>query len=275
MLVTDHESRITKNKKVPALAGIFYFCCMISKSQVKLIQSLRQPQLRKEEGLYLVEGVKLVEEVLLSEHEVVTVYATSDWEVPASADIKKIHPVEEWELKKISNLTTPNKVLAVVKIPLEKAMGDLTKDLVLLLDRISDPGNMGTIIRTAEWFGMERVIASDDSVDFWNPKVVQASMGSVFRMKLHSVPIIDFLGLAKGIPVYGTLFNGEELGKEKLTPNGIIVIGNESHGISREVQKFITKKLTIPAAETSESESLNASIATAVVCYEFRKQFPE
>lgn len=248
---------------------------MITKAQVKLIQSLRQPQSRKEEGLYLVEGVKLVEEVLLSDHEVVGVFATTDWDSPVDISKLLVHEVEEWELKKISNLTTPNKVLALVRIPDEDAIGDFKNELVLLLDRISDPGNMGTIIRTAEWFGMERVIASDDSVDFWNPKVVQASMGSVFRMKLHSVPIIDFLGLAKGIPVYGTLFNGEDLAKEKLTPNGIIVIGNESHGISSEVQKFITRKLTIPAAETSGSESLNASIATAVVCYEFRKQFPE
>jgi len=248
---------------------------MISKAQVKQIVSLRQPQGRKEHGLYVVEGVKLAEEVIHSSHEVVSIFATKDWDAPATTDTSKVQLVEDWELVKISNLTTPNKVLCVVRIPPGKSLDGIDNELVVLLDRISDPGNMGTIIRTAEWFGIDRVVASDDSVDFWNPKVVQASMGSVFRMKLNSVSIIDFLGLATGIPVYGTLFNGEDLGGKPLTGNGIIVIGNESHGISKEVQAFITCKITIPAAGGSASESLNASIATAVVFYEFRKQFPK
>lgn len=255
------------------MSGFFYFSTMITKAQVKLIQSLRQVQARKEQGLYVVEGVKMVEEVLVSNHEVVAVYATSAWDCKNFTGLN-LQIIEDWELEKISNLTTPNKVLALVKIPKEEGPGKLESELVLLLDHISDPGNMGTIIRTAEWFGIHRVIASDDSVDFWNPKVVQASMGSVFRMKLNVVSIAGFLKSLNGIPVYGTLFDGEELSGANLTPYGVIVIGNESHGISREVQGFVTRKLTIPAAVTSASESLNASIANAIVCYEFRKQFP-
>lgn len=269
---------------------------MISKAQIQLIRSLRQPEGRAQHGLFVVEGVKMVEELLRSDLEVVNIFAVADWQIPANVQ----HPatmqssaktvssgpdrmdswdrilqrVEEFELQKISSLTTPNKVLALATIPQIKPIGDLSTQLVLLLDHISDPGNMGTIIRTAEWFGINRVIASDDSVDFYNPKVVQASMGSVFRMALHSVPIIDFLQKAIDIPVYGTLFDGEPLGSQKLTPHGIIIIGNESHGISQQVQAFVTRKLTVPAALTSASESLNASIATAIVCFEFRKQFP-
>jgi len=243
---------------------------MISKAQIQLIRTLRQPEGRAQHGLFVVEGVKMVEELLRSDLEVVNIFAVADWQIPN----RILQRVEEFELQKISSLTTPNKVLALAAIPQIKPLGDISTQLVLLLDHISDPGNMGTIIRTAEWFGINRVIASDDSVDFYNPKVVQASMGSVFRMALHSVPIIDFLQKAGDMPVYGTLFDGEPLGSLSLTPQGIIIIGNESHGISPQVQKFVTRKLTIPEALTSASESLNASIATAIVCYEFRRQFP-
>ena len=275
---------------------------MISKAQIQLIRSLRQPEGRAQHGLFVVEGVKMVEELLRSDHEVVNIFAVADWQIPANmqhpANVQ--HPttiqssaktdssgpermnswdrilqrVEEFELQKISSLTTPNKVLALAKITQIKPLGDLSTQLVLLLDHISDPGNMGTIIRTAEWFGIHRVIASNNSVDFFNPKVVQASMGSVFRMSLHSVNILEFLEETNVMPVYGTLFDGEPLGSQTLTPHGIIVIGNESHGISPPVQAYVTRRLTIPAALTSASESLNASMATAIVCYEFRRQFP-
>lgn len=261
-----------------------------------MIRTLRQPEGRAQHGLFVVEGVKMVEELLHSDLEVVNIFAVADWQIPATIQHPAImqssaktdasgpermnswdrilQRVEEFELQKISSLTTPNKVLALAAIPEIKPLGDISTQLVLLLDHISDPGNMGTIIRTAEWFGINRVIASDDSVDFYNPKVVQASMGSVFRMSLHSVQILDFLQEAGQMPVYGTLFDGEPLGSHKLTPHGIIIIGNESHGISSQVQAYVTRKLTIPEALTSASESLNASIATAIVCYEFRRQFP-
>lgn len=263
---------------------------MITKAQVKLIQALRLPKNRATEGLFVVEGVKMVNELLASDHEVVRIFATSEWPDQALtakrhrqtglhelSQVPYVEPevegIKEWELEKISSLSTPNQVLALVKIPGEKPMGDLGRQLVLLLDKVSDPGNMGTIIRTAEWFGMNRVIASSDSVDFYNPKVVQASMGSVFRMPIHTVDIMDFLAKATG-QVYGTLFDGEPLGCDVLTRYGIIIAGNESNGISPQVQQYVTCKLTIPAATTAASESLNVSMATAIVCYEFRRQFP-
>ncbi len=247
---------------------------MITKAQIKQIQSLKYARDRAEEGLFVVEGVKMVEELLKSSFEIRYLFATKDWEKPADMRIVPLEIIEEWELERISSLTSPNKVLAVVKIPATNLPGNLNDELILLLDQISDPGNMGTIIRTAEWFGISRVVASDDSVDFWNPKVVQASMGSVLRMKLNSASISDFLENNRQFPVYGTLLDGDELDKINLTSSGIIIIGNESHGISKNIQSYITRKITIPAAKTSESESLNASIATAIVCYEFRKQFP-
>lgn len=247
---------------------------MITKAQVKQIQSLKNARDRITEGLFVVEGVKMVEELLKSDHQVMSLFATSDW--VNTLEHPSIQPeiIKDWELERISSLSAPNKVLAVARIPHESPMENIKNELVLVLERISDPGNMGTIIRTAEWFGIDRVVASDDSVDFWNPKVVQASMGSVFRMKLHSVNIIDFLKSHPSKNIYGTLLEGDELDKINLTSAGLIIIGNESHGMSKEVQAFVTRKITIPAAVTSGSESLNASIATAVVCYEFRKQFP-
>lgn len=247
---------------------------MLSKAQIKLIHSLSNARDRAASNLFIVEGVKMVDELLHSDLEISQVFATRDWEPNQQIRPVQVQVIENFELDKISSLTTPNKVLAVAQIPAEKPIRNLKDELVLLLDRINDPGNMGTIIRTAEWFGIHRVIASNDSVDFMNPKVVQSSMGSIFRMPVNSVDILDFLHGINNIPIYGTLFDGKPVGATKLTANGIIVVGNESHGISDGVKKYITDKLTIPAAKTSGSESLNASIATAIVCYEFRRQFP-
>ncbi len=250
---------------------------MITKAQIKLVQSLRNSSDREREGLYVVEGVKMVEELIHSSHNVERVFATANWKQPDdySGDIILI---QDWELEKMSSLTTPNKVLALAEIPesINHFADDVSQELILLLDRISDPGNMGTIIRTAEWFGIDRIIASQDSVDFYNSKVVQASMGSIFRMKLNKLPILTTLEkLSNLMPVYGTLFDGEILGSTTLSPEGIIIIGNESHGISEAVKRYINRKITIPDALSSKSESLNASVATAIVCFEFRRQFPK
>lgn len=244
---------------------------MISKAQVKLIHSLRLPKNRESEGLFVVEGVKMVNELLASDLEVVWVYATSEWIEPGNIEVTR---VEDWELQKISSLTTANQVLAVATMPKRVLPSNTTSELILVLDKVSDPGNLGTIIRTAEWFGIDRVIASIDSVDCWNAKVVQASMGSIFRVPVHYVDLISFLSTAGKIPVYGTLFDGETLGDSILSKNGLIIVGNESKGISNEVQKFVTRKLTIKPSTVSASESLNVSMATSIVCYEFRRQFP-
>lgn len=249
---------------------------MISKAEIKLIQSLKSVKGRSEEGLYIVEGVKMIDELIRSGRQrLVKIFAHDDWHQPSGLKADLVSRISDFELVKISNLTTPNKVLALVSLPEPIPIPDLSDELVLFLDNISDPGNMGTIIRTAEWFGINRVISSLHSVDYWNPKVIQASMGSIFRMPLHSADSTDFLNSNKHLPVYGTLFDGERLGSKPLTPNGIIVIGSESHGTSKDVQSYINRKLTIFPEETSRSESLNASIATAIVCYEFRRQFPK
>lgn len=248
---------------------------MISKADIRLIQSLRNVKARSEERLYCVEGVKMVNELIDSgKHRLVKLFATDEWQIPLGLTSNAVERIHDFELEKISNLTTPNKVLALVALPEEKAIPDLSKELILFLDNISDPGNMGTIIRTAEWFGINRVISSEHSVDYWNTKVIQASMGSIFRMHLHSVESVSFLSNHLELPVYGTVFNGERLGETVLTPNGIIIIGSESHGTSKEVQSFVNKKITIFAEKTSQSESLNAAVAAAIVCYEFRRQFP-
>lgn len=258
------------------MPGSFIFALyMITKAQIKFIQSLRQPDVRRKEGLYMVEGVKMVNELLASNHNIVTVYVVAGVDFPDNVGNNEVVVIEDWELEKISNLTTPNKMLAIAAIPKTSQIPDLHNELVLYLDRISDPGNMGTIIRTAEWFGINHIYASSHSVDFWNPKVVQASMGSVFRINLNILDIGDLLDPVSNIPVYGTLLDGEPITNTKLSSNGIIIVGNESTGISADTQRYITRKLTIPAAASSLSESLNASVATAIVCYEFKRQFAE
>ena len=251
---------------------------MITKAQIKFVHSLRDSSSREKEGLFVVEGVKMVDELLNSSSaKVVEIYATSKWDSPF-ASIHNVTLVQEWELEKMSSLTTPNKVLALVEIPesINNFSSDLSSELVLVLDRISDPGNMGTIIRTAEWFGIDRIFASSDSVDFYNQKVVQASMGSIFRMALNKGIVLElFKNYTGKMPIYGTLLEGEGLGEVDLTSSGLIVIGNESHGIAEELKRFIDRRITITASHSSMSESLNASVATAIVCYEFRRQNPK
>jgi TrmH family RNA methyltransferase len=149
---------------------------------------------------------------------------------------------------------------------------------VLALDQVRDPGNLGTIIRTADWFGIDRIVAASGSVDIWNPKVVQASMGSVFRIPFHYVDLQQFLNThAAHVPVYGTLLEGEDVTTVRFKSGGIVVIGNESHGISEQIRPLITERITIPGAlkgPNGRAESLNASIAAALICYEIRRQHP-
>lgn len=255
---------------------------MISKNQIKLIQSLRLNKFREAEGMFVAEGVKLVDELLKSNFIIRSIFATREWvlarHIPASRFTVDIQEITEEELSRISVLKTPNQVLAIAALPVEKPLPDISGEWVLVLDRIMDPGNFGTIVRTADWFGISRIVASPGSVDRWNPKVVQASMGSVFRVPVHYLELAGFLSAYHTkIPVYGTLLDGVAPGNIELNPHGIVVIGNESHGISEELKSFISTKITIPAAANGGSgraESLNASIATAIVCYEIRRQHP-
>ena len=247
---------------------------MLSKAQVKLIRSLQQKKYREEEGLFVAEGKKIVEELLTSEIEVRHVFCLAGLpdlpQTPKGALIE----VSQKELEAISALTTPQGILAVCKIPgVSKVKPDFKKELVLALDDIRDPGNMGSIIRIADWFGINHIYCSEECVDVYNSKVVQASMGSIARVHVHYTDIATMLkGVGEGIPVYGALLSGKSIYKEKLTINGILVIGNESTGISAEIQKLITKPISIPAYKANGPESLNAGVATAILCAEFMRK---
>ena len=253
---------------------------MLSRSQSKLIASLRLGKYRNEEGLFIVEGVKMVGELLASNFEIKAIFATGAWisgkHLPPDRYLVDIEEISETDLKKISVLTTPNQVLAVAHTKTYKTPGFSGGEWVLALDQVRDPGNMGTIIRTADWFGINRIVASKGTVDLWNPKVVQASMGSIFRMPVHYADLADYLQeVGKLAPVYGAFMDGSPIGGIQLGQQGILVIGNESHGISTDIEALITRKITIPSAiagDEGRAESLNASLATAILCYEINRQ---
>ena len=253
---------------------------MLSRSQSKLIASLRIGKYRSEEGLFVVEGVKMVSELLASNFQIKTIFATQAWisgkHLPPDRYLVDIEEINEAELKKISVLTTPNQVLAVVYIKTHKTPDFLEGEWVLALDQIRDPGNMGTIIRTADWFGISRIVASAGTVDLWNPKVVQSSMGSIFRMPVHYIDLVTYLEEARKLaPVYGAFMEGSSIGGISLGKQGVLVIGSESHGISPATEAQITQKITISSAKADDegrAESLNASLATAILCYEINRQ---
>jgi TrmH family RNA methyltransferase len=243
---------------------------MLSKTQIKLIRSLQLKKYREEEGLFIAEGKKIVEELLESSIEIERIYSVEEFttEVP-------LVKVTEDELNKISSLSTPQGILAVCMIPEEsKAQPDLKKELVLALDDIRDPGNLGTIIRIADWFGIKHMYCSEECVDAYNPKVVQASMGSIARVQIHYVTLPEMLKNRVGdqINIYGALLNGKNIYKENISPTGILIIGNESNGISKEVQKHISLPISIPSYNTQGPESLNAAIATAILCAELKRR---
>lgn len=262
------------------MPGFFLF--MITRNQQKLVNSLRLQKHRLEEGLFIAEGVKVVNELLASSFQVTKIFATNEWigagHIPQNRYFVEIIEISNDELEKLSNLSTPNQVIALAKLPAPGRIPEIEGEWALMLDQIRDPGNFGTIIRTADWFGFSRIIAAYGCVDVWNPKVVQASMGSVFRISVHYTDIADFLHSRGGnFPVFGTMLEGESLNEISFGKGGVVVIGNESHGISEKIQQFITRRITIPAVfhdPSGHAESLNASIATAIICYEVRKQCP-
>lgn len=239
---------------------------MISKNQIKLIKSLQQKKYRKLYQLFIAEGVKVIQELLNSNYELVELYVTQ--ELFSNVEKSKVNFISEAELKSISALVTPNECLAVFIIP-EKVKVDYFETTQLALDDIRDPGNMGTIIRLADWFGIQNIICSEETVDVYNPKVIQATMGSVARVNVMYCNLKSYLLNAK-VPVYGTLLEGKNIYAETLRQPSIIVLGNESNGISQEIQQLITHKITIPRFGTlQQTESLNVATATAIVLSEF------
>ena len=251
---------------------------MLSKSKIKLITSLSHKKYRDESGLFIAESTKLILD-LMSEMECVLLVATNDW-FKTNSNIKADEIVEamETELRKISSQKTPQGVLALFRKPnYTYDLDKISAQLSLALDDVQDPGNLGTIIRIADWFGIRDIFCSLHTADAYGAKTVQATMGALARVRVHYVNLVDFLQQCseRKLPIYGTFINGENIYKEKtLSENGIIVMGNEGNGIAPEVEKHVSKRLFIPNFPQGEStsESLNVGIATALVCAEFRRR---
>jgi len=232
---------------------------MLSNSEIKKIRSLREKKFRDELGLFAVEGEKMVREALESGFDVQAVYRRDEIGVQT--------------MEKISQFSTPSPVLAVVRIPAMTAGSD-RGGLCLALDSVRDPGNMGTILRLSDWFGIDTVYMSADSVEIFNPKVIQSSMGSVFRAHalIADIPELCKSFQARGRRVYGTFINGEDIYTQTLDSKGLIIMGNESSGVSAEVSALVGERLTIPRWPGSGAESLNVATATAIVLSEFRRR---
>lgn len=234
---------------------------MITKKEIKYIQSLYHKKNRDEERLFIAEGPRIIKELLESDYDVKQLYATAQW-VNDNKEHADAVEINEDELRKISQLQTPNQVLAVVAKKTTSAAPVLQQSLTLVLDGIQDPGNMGTIIRIADWFGITQIVAAPDSADVYNSKVIQATMGSFLRVDIWYKDLISFLENAS-VNVYGALLNGQDVRTVKANNGGILVIGNESKGISKELLPYIQHPVTIP--RTGHAESLNAAVATGII----------
>ena len=240
---------------------------MVSKNQIKLITSLQQKKYRKQEQLFFVEGVKGVQELLDSNFELYELFTTKpDFQ---AIEKSKIYSISDAELKKISALTTPNSCLAVFKIP--KPIPFEQNGLILALEDVRDPGNLGTIIRLCDWFGIKTLFCTEETVDAYNPKVVQATMGSVSRVNVVYGDLGKFLAETK-LPIFGTFMDGKNTYKESLPNEGIIVMGNEANGISKAIEKLVSKRIAIPRFSALQAtESLNVATATAIILSEFKR----
>ena len=249
---------------------------MLSKNHIKYIHSLELKKSRKADNVFLAEGPKLVGE-LLGRFPCRFLIGTSEWlTVHSNIPVADITEVSEDELCRASLLRTPQQVLAVFEQPENHLDVSVTeRNLCLALDDIQDPGNLGTIIRLADWFGIEHIFCSPNTVDAYSPKTIQATMGGIARIKLHYTSLPELIrSLPKDVPVYSTCLNGENIYTQPLSANGIIVMGNEGKGISPSIEAMTNRKLYIPNYPTDRetSESLNVAIATAIVCAEFRRQ---
>lgn len=255
---------------------------MLSHNQVKYINSLKIKKFRQINQAFIIEGEKGVCELLKSTLNTVSIFATGEWIEKNLSQLRgkniDLQEITLEELKKVSDLITPNQVLAIAEIPeLQLPEPASLSGMTLALDGIRDPGNMGTMIRTADWFGISRIICSSDSVDVYNPKVVQATMGSFSRVNVFYVNLPEFFKALPGeIPVFGALLEGPDITNKTFTRPGIILIGSESHGISGSLIPYINEPLHIPHFSVSGTEnlaeSLNASIANGIICYEICKQ---
>ena len=234
---------------------------MLSKNEVKYIQSLCHKKQRNETGLFIAEGPKLAEEILASNYIVEKIYALPKW-IDKNNNINAIK-INEKELKQISQLQTPNEILLVVKQASADFEPILKNNFSVVLDDIQDPGNLGTIIRLCDWFGVQQIICSNNTVELYNPKVIQSTMGSFINVKICYKNLIDFFKANKNIVVLGAALNGTNVYEVAKLKEAILLIGNEGKGISNDLLPFINKKITIP--KKGKAESLNAAMATGIL----------
>ncbi len=245
---------------------------MISKSQISFITSLQQKKIRKERGLFIVEGLKSISEFIHSDYTTDTIFYTENV-VPKLGNLSqniKLFEISPNELSKISALNSPQQILALIKIPEHRGLTTQTLkgSFTLVLDGIQDPGNLGTIIRTADWFGMKNLVCSEDTVDAYNPKVVQATMGSLARVHVEYTDLAKFLQNSS-VPVFGALLDGKPIYNTNFGEEGIVVLGNEGNGIRPEIIDKITYPVTIP--RFGKAESLNVAISASIICSEIRR----
>lgn len=239
---------------------------MVSKNQIKLINSLQQKKYRKLHNLFIAEGKKVIQELLDAQFSLAYLFVTK-------ADLFDTNPaatlISDSELKKITALTTANDCLAVFEI--KETNFKQTSGLELALDNIKDPGNMGTIIRLCDWFGISKIVCSEETVDIYNPKVVQATMGSLARVQVEYINLAPYLK-ATDLEIFGTFMDGKNIYKSNLPSKGIIVMGNEANGISSEIEQLVTQKIAIPRfGSLQQTESLNVATATAIFLSEFKR----
>lgn len=242
---------------------------MLSKSQIKLITGLQQKKYRKQHDLFFAEGIKTVTELLNSSFYLEQLYSIED--LFTDVESSKITIITQSELEKISALSTPNTCLAVFRIPKQKPVK--AESLCVALDDVRDPGNLGTIIRLCDWFGINDLICSEACADVYNPKVVMATMGSLARVNVVYTSLEKFLTETK-MPVFGTFMDGENIYKKNLPAKGVIVMGNEANGISAGIERLCTQRIAIPRfGALQETESLNVATASAIILSEFCRKF--
>jgi len=237
------------------------------KNQIKLITSLKQKKYRQLHGLFIAEGIKTINELLASNFAIHTLFTTESFNIDAKNELI----ISEKELKQISFLKTPNKALAIFHIQKPKAID--TDQLIVALDDVRDPGNLGTIIRLCDWFGIKDLLCSLETVDCFNPKVIQASMGSITRVNINYINLPTFLK-DTNLLVFGAFMDGENVYKKNLPAKGVLVMGNEANGISKSVETLVTEKIAIPRfGAIQATESLNVATATAIILSEFKRTF--
>lgn len=245
----------------------------MTKAEIQFIRSLADKRVRDKERLFIAEGAKLVEEIMASQFAIRRIYTTRE-------DIvgEGVERVDRKDMERISQLKTPSDTLAVVEHPKYRFdLERLDQSLVLALDGVQNPGNLGTIIRLADWFGVKDVVCSAECADCYNPKVIQATMGAILRVRIHyteQLPSLLVQAAKRGMPIYGTLLEGENIYSRDLKQRGVIVMGNEGRGLSEECRKVVTDALLIPPypADVVSSESLNVAMATGIVLAEFRRR---